>query len=279
MCLIVYKDSAATISDAQIEDFLLRNQDGWGATVQTTSGMKVYRGLEGESLRGMLHKHRSDELALHLRMATHGVIDRANTHPFHVLEDVFLMHNGVVSVNEVDKEKSDTWHLVNLIIKPMAMCSGNPRAFLLSKEFEDILFHLGNGHSNRWLISANGTLKPLRKDAWEEHKGLILSNTYAWSSPSKSLIPGNFSRYFTRWLPEHGGAYTSIPNTDIPDVKEYLDEQANMYQDSGWQSQKSKDDDEAQELFTQVHDGNIETIRDLVYSDPEGAALLIKSLL
>jgi len=288
MCLIVYKSSDAEITQAQIKDFLIRNPDGWGITAQTRNGMKVVRGFDETKLWKNIQSFRHDEVALHLRMATHGMIDTANTHPYHVIEDVFLMHNGVVNINEVDKDKSDTWHLVNLIIKPMAIASGNPRDFLLSKEFGDILYHLGGGASNRWLISANGVLNPLKKDSWEEHNGLVLSNTYAWSSPKKYLVGGNYSgSTWNKWLTDYndeykGGIYPNV--TDEADAfltaAESKEQASPLYVDDGaYCSPQGQIDDEAEDLYAQVHDGDIENIRDLVYSDPEGAAILIKSLL
>lgn len=272
MCLIVHKVPTAKITREQVKDFHKKNSDGWGVAVRTTGGTKIIRDFGERKLWDCLSLYKTAELAVHLRMATHGVIDYSNIHPYHILEDVYLMHNGVVSVNEEDKTKSDTWHLVNLILKPLALMNNNPRDFLLSDVVKDALHRIGDGTTNKWLISSNDGLAIIKAENWIEHNGLLLSNTYAWSAPGNKVVSmrynyNNFDNNFETFPGNSCKAPDIIRKASLQDYGlDPVDE----------------DEYEAQELndlFYQVSDGSIDSIRELIYNDPEGAVRLLKNLL
>lgn len=54
-------------------------------------------------------------ILIHARIGTHGSKDLGNVHPFKVTRKLALIHNGIVSAPTYRKDRSDTWHLVDLL--------------------------------------------------------------------------------------------------------------------------------------------------------------------
>jgi predicted glutamine amidotransferase len=54
-------------------------------------------------------------ILIHARIGTHGSKDLGNVHPFRVNKETALIHNGIVSAPTYRPDRSDTWHLVDLL--------------------------------------------------------------------------------------------------------------------------------------------------------------------
>jgi hypothetical protein len=59
--------------------------------------------------------------AIHFRLATHGLIDEGNCHPFSVSEDVGLIHNGVIPGFGME-HLSDTRHYAEIYLHELFKC-------------------------------------------------------------------------------------------------------------------------------------------------------------
>lgn len=95
------------------------NPHGAGLLVHSPGRVQCIKGLmDLDSLIGELEKvDRHRRVAVHLRWATHGSINAANTHPFAVGRGSWLMHNGVLSAfgKSGDRGVSDSADLARVL--------------------------------------------------------------------------------------------------------------------------------------------------------------------
>lgn len=197
MCLLIHKPAATTFTDEELRDFYKRNNDGFGFMYPKEGRLHIYKQVAPvESFIAAFREREDKEMFIHLRMRTHGDVDIHNCHPYPVLTreegkalgPVWLMHNGVLSSgNDKDKSKSDTWHYINDVLRPILL--PNP-VLLLVPEFQRLLAK-DIGAANKFaLATANGDFIILNKSSGTEHKEAWFSNTYAWSAPFRSYSQG-----------------------------------------------------------------------------------------
>lgn len=219
MCLLIAGNAAqirSTLLNTAdlLEDIFASNADGVGAMYTTSKGVlrtpKVLPKNLAEA-RAFIAQLPNDDrsIAIHWRMRTHGDTDLTNCHPYPVIEgQIALMHNGVLQQgNAADKSKSDTWHYINDVVRPML--SEAPKMFTNKAWLELVENDITT--SNRFAIMDHeGDLVILNKQTGIEHEGIWFSNTYAWSP--ELLIPG----YKKVWkLPKHWrGVYPSFGTDD-----------------------------------------------------------------
>lgn len=167
-----------------IENIFKRNNDGVGAMY--TSSRKVLRtpkvlpNTVAEAIAFIQSLPQDDRnLALHWRMRTHGDTDLENCHPYSVIDGkVALMHNGVLSQgNHADKSKSDTWHYIADVVRPMLELA--PKMFMNMAWATLVASDISR--NNRFAIMDNeGALMILNKHTGIDVQGMWFSNTYAW---------------------------------------------------------------------------------------------------
>ena len=129
MCLIVTDRTGAGLSEDLISSAYVNNSDGFGIMMPVGNGkIHVHRTIPAsdQDCIDVYNKYSKSPMAVHFRLATLGDINKANCHPFKILNvkehgrDAYLMHNGPqLEVPILDSEKSDTWHLVEYILKPV----------------------------------------------------------------------------------------------------------------------------------------------------------------
>lgn len=100
MCIILV-GQVSEIRKVGLEDAWACNPDGGGIAYPDNRGkVKTIKGLMTlDALRDALSTvSRSTKIALHLRLATHGSVSQANTHPFPIgRSGSVLMHNGILN--------------------------------------------------------------------------------------------------------------------------------------------------------------------------------------
>lgn len=118
---------------------------------------------------------REDACLIHFRMATCGLIDRDNTHPFQLADGTIFAHNGIISeLSDHKSSKSDTATLASMTEN--------------YEELVEICTHLSKGYNKFAIIPPNRNhIEIIGNGTW--HEGLWYSNTY-WS---KSVIEDNFN--------------------------------------------------------------------------------------
>jgi glutamine amidotransferase len=195
MCLAIYKPANKTVDwDALAEGFA-SNRDGAGFAVVSNDVLQVVKGLfTFDQFREAFEPYANEQAVIHFRLATHGLKDEDNCHPFHVSPELVLIHNGVLDIAcDQDKTKSDTWHYANLILGPMSerdrdfynhgdmMFLGE--AAIGSNKF---VFLRADGDFNIW----NESLGHWHNDCWFSNRSYEKSSfvgfrsTKAWTPPS-----------------------------------------------------------------------------------------------
>ena len=225
MCLIIIKENGKKlVSNQMISEVWLDNPHGAGI-IYKRNGSDIYQMIKGLMTEDDLHDTisklklgKKDFIAYHLRWATSGKLDAANTHPFIVHEDVgtvsslevhntkktmFVMHNGVIyDLNDKKAKYSDTIRFISEYLSkiPMHDLFKSPTIKALIEKFIDgsrlFLAHSRYGHT------LYGT--------WHEHEGYLISKpykeatksscyytdeTYWWSYPKKAEHQGQMQMW------------------------------------------------------------------------------------
>lgn len=116
---MVRKPDTAPIPTDWILNASFANSDGFGIIGKDEKN-KIYvdKDLTMNNCENLIRAYEEQnlEFACHFRLATHGKIDKDNTHPFPIRNGkAFLMHNGVFSIPIINKDLSDTRHFCNKI--------------------------------------------------------------------------------------------------------------------------------------------------------------------
>jgi predicted glutamine amidotransferase len=167
MCVIIYKSDKVKLTKEILQNAVETNPDGLGVTVLKPSGWKVkkYLAPTNKNLESVLKWIRpTDQAVLHARIATSGLINRSNCHPF-VSDSYLFFHNGVLSnLNGIHDTLSDTALLfkllnsfsVNEAVTLLDNISQNTWSkFILIDKKSNKIYMLGNFHNHKGLECSN----------------------------------------------------------------------------------------------------------------------------
>lgn len=191
MCILIHHPANVSFSDELLNDFYAHNSDGFGAMYSEGGKLVVVKTLGKPQEINALYKDalKGRECIIHYRMKTHGDIDMENCHPYKVTDEIWMAHNGILSMgNPVDKSKSDTWHFIKYILRPAL--EANP-ALIFDVDYQLYLEDMIGGSNKFAFMHSSGKSVVLNYDAGVEHEGAWLSNTYAWSAH----LHGHGARY------------------------------------------------------------------------------------
>lgn len=190
MCLIVETKKDITLSEKFIKDVFKRNDDGFGLMYIKDNHLETEKYVDKpvELLIERYNATKDYEPVIHFRMRTHGLIDHSNTHPYYANFGIWLMHNGVLSIDtRSNPDKSDTWHFIHTYLNPMLSWSKNPHALIRSEQFKTIINRM-IGPSNKIVMGDRGGFVFFQEKEWHTIdkestglKGMRVSNTYAWN--------------------------------------------------------------------------------------------------
>lgn len=155
-----------------------------------------------------------DNVAFHLRFATHGKTTVDMCHPFRILTkgerlnngerspiDLCMMHNGMISTVDCDvvPANSDTWHLAKQFIRPLLL--DNPE-LIYAPQFQLILSEFVMGSKLLFLDSDGNNIIINEEDGLYHNKAWYSNNNY-----TPSLFPRK--------------PWSSKTSTDEPEVDEW----------------------------------------------------------
>lgn len=123
MCLIIHKPAGIAIHEDLLAAGAAHNAEGWGLMGFDDGGrvlLEKRQFVDLAELRAVEREHRGAEYVLHLRRQTRGGSGIDNVHPFKVIDGVWLMHNGTLKLDTRVPGKSDTWHFVTDVLRPLA---------------------------------------------------------------------------------------------------------------------------------------------------------------
>lgn len=107
MCVIIYKPAGVELPATDImEKAHKANPHGCGLVSPSVK----YKGMQFTTFMKRYSQCKKEEpLLIHFRLATHGSIRRANSHPFYDKgTDTYFMHNGVLHEVETHNDRTDS---------------------------------------------------------------------------------------------------------------------------------------------------------------------------
>lgn len=182
MCILIHHTKNTVFTDDQLADFYQHNPDGFGVMYGDGKIIHVHKTLGNlEEVKALYNSVAvGRECMIHFRMQTHGDIDINNCHPYKVNDDIYMAHNGILSAgNPIYKQMSDTWHIIEYIIKPIA--ENNPD-LLFSDEWIDYMEEVIGKGNKFGFCHADGRTSIINKSAGVHLGEAWMSNTYAWSA-------------------------------------------------------------------------------------------------
>lgn len=205
MCVIIHKPAGVYPSDETLYACSANNPDGFGIMFVDDGRVRTIKDVDNAKFFEVYKDLKDRELGIHFRWKTHGKIDHKNTHPYKVLDpkshgrDLWLMHNGVISMKEVDKNMSDTWHFVELIMRPILVQAGTQ--VLNDPSFQELVESYIGYSSKLLMLDQDNRFIKINEGAGIEHEGCWLSNDYShtinqWSgSMSQAAIKSRSKKY------------------------------------------------------------------------------------
>lgn len=126
MCIAIYKPHGTKPLWDLYRNGHDGNPHGWGFAVVRKGQLIVKHGYSPDANKSWRQFKRAfgsyggNQALIHFRWATHGNREAENCHPFFVSDGLAMIHNGVVNIDcDIDKTKSDTWHFVQHVLKPL----------------------------------------------------------------------------------------------------------------------------------------------------------------
>jgi hypothetical protein len=187
MCIIVVKPKDIEVPTKDIfSNCFASNSDGAGFMVSREGNVTITKGLmtfpQFWSSFNKAKITKKDTCIVHFRIATHGLTNEANTHPFpvssdhtllsgtQIVTDVGVAHNGMISIN-CEENMSDTFTFVKQILGNQLVKEHIQHPAMLA------LLARAIGGSRLALLWGNDDIK-LLGDGWiKDEKGVIYSNS------------------------------------------------------------------------------------------------------
>lgn len=123
MCIAITNVASATITEKQFNNSWQVNPDGFGMAYLSKGTIVIEKEMNSAKLayERYLKAKKSNpksNFLLHFRIATSGVINKANCHPFKVNNTLAFIHNGMIDTKTCANH-SDTYYFNELILKKL----------------------------------------------------------------------------------------------------------------------------------------------------------------
>jgi len=122
MCIVSINQIGHLVPKDNLENMCNNNSDGFGISFIENNEIKTYKTMNKKSFikkaMDIQNKHyKKSHILIHCRIATHGLTNIENCHPFKVNRSTVFAHNGVLSCVEDDNVLSDTRIFKNTYLK------------------------------------------------------------------------------------------------------------------------------------------------------------------
>lgn len=183
MCLILDQRAGYRLPRRQLRTIIHRNADGFGAMWGDGRRLHLVRMVGSpEELADAYAPHAGKRRVLHWRLGTHGDNGAGNAHPFPLTDAVAVMHNGILSCGTPEAGRSDTAHLADYILRPIA--ERDPDR-LFCPAFAQVLAGLIGSGNKLAFAHADGRVALIGRSRGVDYAGCWWSNTYAWDAPDR----------------------------------------------------------------------------------------------
>ncbi len=183
MCVIIHKPAEKVISEKDCRGAFQTNRDGFGfmyfdkAKAKIVANKAVFKDID--KVLQVMDALSAFEVAYHFRIKTHGSICDTQCHPFRVLnkeehgQDIYMMHNGVISGQKGEVGESDTQMFVNGVLRPML--AENPD-MIKTRMFKSWVEHEVGGGNRLLFMYGDGKTVRINDRLWDLHEGMSVSN-------------------------------------------------------------------------------------------------------
>jgi hypothetical protein len=187
MCLIIKSDNASELKANLLKSAYSNNSDGFGGMFLADGKIQTFKELpqnENEVIKLWdKFKDMKIPMGLHFRFTTNGGTNKANCHPFEVLNkkqhnrDIWVMHNGPqLPTPMIDVNKSDTHQYVKWVLRPML--ANNPE-LIYNNDWKEMIEDSIGSDKLLFLDGSNGKFTIINEDHGETLDNMWLSNTYS----------------------------------------------------------------------------------------------------
>lgn len=144
MCVIVVKPANFSLSAADTSAMYSRNSDGIGIMYAESGAIRTAKALPATAADAVdfiaEHAPHERECIIHFRYATHGSVSIENTHPFPVVDGLFLAHNGVLFTGADDcGTGTDTEAYIRYYLRPLLTHASDPLEMARAPEFVAVI--------------------------------------------------------------------------------------------------------------------------------------------
>lgn len=122
MCLAIYQPIGKLVPEKHLENGFNNHGDGCGIAWAEGGKLHVKRGvnMKFEEFLKWYNQAKQFPCLIHFRKSTSGKIDEANCHPFIFNEGkLAAIHNGMLNIKCNDKNFSDTYHFITMVLDPI----------------------------------------------------------------------------------------------------------------------------------------------------------------
>ena len=122
MCIAIL-NTKGTISKEILQNCWNNNKDGAGIIYTTLNNeLKIFKEMTNfdkfyNEYKKVRKQNKESNFVIHFRIATSGKIDLNNCHPFKVNKNLAFVHNGMIDIEPMNSNVSDTYTFNEAIIK------------------------------------------------------------------------------------------------------------------------------------------------------------------
>jgi hypothetical protein len=195
-CIAVWKPKGVNIARKYLQNCYANNKEGAGFAIAKDGKIEIHKGFFSfddfwKAYQG-LQKYAA---LLHFRIATHGVVNADNCHPFDVSNGKYaLVHNGILpsSLHKDDKNESDSKQFAKLLEPLLEMVPFGHEGF--GKVVGEAI-----GYNKIALMNVNGKVWLFNEQKGTWNKGVWYSNSGYAYGPIKRAWKGAQGSVSNMW--------------------------------------------------------------------------------
>lgn len=195
MCIAIL-NTTNTISKETLKQCWKSNPDGAGMIYTANNQIQIFKEMSNfdKFYKEYLKQRKSNKTSnfvLHFRIATSGKIDKTNCHPFSVNKNLAFVHNGMININQLNANVSDTYTFNELILKKL------PATFLNNHAILDLIENY-IGYSKLIFLDSDNEASILNEDLghWDADNNWYSNNSYQCTyTKTKAVKAKNYNNY------------------------------------------------------------------------------------
>jgi len=201
MCVIAAKPAGVKwLSEKEMKSCFTSNSNGAGIAWYEDGKVWIKKGyFKWKTLWQDLKKYEECPVLLHCRLATHGSISTKNCHPFALTNGLVMAHNGIISIDPLEKDMTDSESFGKKYISRFSarqiktpavkelleQAIGAGKIALLEQNGKFIILNEGYGLEHEGIWFSNDSFKPREKIVYQFPTTFRWEDNY-WERPYMS---------------------------------------------------------------------------------------------